>query len=521
MHTPTKVGTGAVPLTGPLPADTFCPQAQRRFVLIAAILASALGFIDGSVLAIATPAIRVDLGASLAEAQWISNAYALTLSALILVGGAAGDRFGLRHSFVAGIVLFIAASLACALTPNPAMLIAFRAVQGIGAAIMVPGSLAIIAKAYPKKERGRAIGIWAAASALTTALGPVLGGFVLSVFGNGIWRAIFAINLPLGLISIYLLLAKVPADAPAEKRSLDLGGAALAILAFGALAYGLTSMSGDGEGLMSGPSIAAGAVLLVVFIVFERRRREPMIDLSLFRVGAFAGANVATFFLYFALSANLFYLPMLMIAGWGLSAAEVGFIFLPLSALMAVLSGPVGQWSDRIGPRFPIASGSLVVALAFAGLALLAYWGIHSFWLGVFPLMALMGFGMALVVSPLSTAIMTAVEDKDTGAASGINNAVSRIGGLIAVAAMGSLAAWVYAGVLSTGAGTGLPGFGEPPPAGLAPGLDAARLAASDAAFAAVAAVTALLCLLSAITAWTTVSGERLPWVRDTANQQG
>ncbi|MER9075195.1 MFS transporter [Mesorhizobium sp. M0904] len=520
MHTPTKVGTGAIPLTGSLPADTFCPRA-RRFVLIAAILASALGFIDGSVLAIATPAIRVDLGASLAEAQWISNAYALTLSALILVGGAAGDRFGLRHSFVAGIVLFIAASLACALAPNPAMLIAFRAVQGIGAAIMVPGSLAIIAKAYPKKERGRAIGIWAAASALTTALGPVLGGFVLSVFGNGIWRAIFAINLPLGLISIYLLLAKIPADAPAEKRSLDLGGAALAILAFGALAYGLTSMSGDGEGLMSGPSIAAGAVLLVVFIVFERRRREPMIDLSLFRIGAFAGANVATFFLYFALSANLFYLPMLMIAGWGLSAAEVGFIFLPLSALMALLSGPVGQWSDRIGPRFPIASGSLVVALAFAGLALLAYWGIHSFWLGVFPLMALMGFGMALVVSPLSTAIMTAVEDKDTGAASGINNAVSRIGGLIAVAAMGSLAAWVYAGVLSTGAGTGLPGFGEPPPAGLAPGLDAARLAASDAAFAAVAAVTALLCLLSAITAWTTVSGERLPWVRDTANQQG
>ncbi|MER9895674.1 MFS transporter [Mesorhizobium sp. M0119] len=521
MHTPTKVGTGAVPLTGSLPADTFCPQAQRRFVLISAILASALGFIDGSVLAIATPAIRLDLGASLAEAQWISNAYALTLSALILVGGAAGDRFGLRHSFVAGIVLFIAASLACALAPNPAVLIAFRAIQGVGAAIMVPGSLAIIAKAYPKKERGRAIGIWAAASALTTALGPVLGGFVLSAFGDGIWRAIFAINLPLGLISIYLLLAKVPADAPAEKRSLDLGGAALAILAFGALAYGLTSMSGEGEGLMSGPSIAAGAVLLVVFIVFERRRREPMIDLSLFRIGAFAGANVATFFLYFALSANLFYLPMLMIAGWGLSAAEVGFIFLPLSALIAVLSGPVGQWSDRIGPRFPIASGSLVVALAFAGLALLAYWGIHNFWIGVFPLMALMGFGMALVVSPLSTAIMTAVEDKDTGAASGINNAVSRIGGLIAVAAMGSLAAWVYAGVLGTGAGSGIPGFGEPPPAGLAPGLDAARLAASDAAFAAVAAVTALLCLLSAITAWTTVSGERLPLARDAANQQG
>ena len=176
------------------------------------------------------------------------------------------------------------------------------------------------------------------------------------------------------------------------------------------------------------------------------------------------------------------------------------------------MSGPVGQWSDRIGPRFPIASGSLVVAVAFAGLAVLAYAGIHSFWWGVFPLMALMGLGMALVVSPLSTAVMTAVEDKDTGAASGINNAVSRIGGLIAVAAMGSLAAWVYAAALNSGAASGIPGFGEP--AGLAPDLDAARLAASDAAFAAVALVTALLCLLSAIVAWTTVSGERLPWPR-------
>lgn len=512
MHSPSEAA--AVPLSSPVADGTFCPRSRRQFVLIAAILASALGFIDGSILAIAMPAIRANLGASLAEAQWISNAYALTLSALILAGGAAGDRFGLRRAFVAGITVFVIASLACALAPNALVLIAFRAIQGIGAAIMVPGSLAIIAKAYPKQERGRAIGIWAAASALTTALGPVLGGLVLSTFGDGIWRAIFAVNLPLGLISIYLLIAKIPADAPAEKRSLDLGGAALATLAFGALAYGLTSMGAAGEGHMSGPSIAAGAVLLVVFVFFELRRREPMIDLSLFRNTAFAGANIATFFLYFALSANLFYLPMLLIAGWGLSTAEVGFIFLPLSVSIALLSGPVGQLSDRIGPRFPIACGSLVVAFAFAGLAVLTNAGVHSFWMGTFPLMALMGLGMALVVSPLSTAIMTAVEDKDTGAASGINNAVSRIGGLIAVAAMGSLAAWVYAAALGRDATTGIPGFGEPAPAGLAPALDAARLAAGDAAFSAVSLVTALLCLLSAIIAWTTISGQRLPWPR-------
>ncbi|RWM07921.1 MAG: MFS transporter [Mesorhizobium sp.] len=497
---------------------TFCPQMQRKFVLVAAILASALGFIDGSILAIAMPALRADLGAGLAEAQWISNAYALTLSALILAGGAAGDRFGLRRAFVTGIALFIAASLACAVAPDPAILIAFRAIQGIGAAIMVPGSLAIIAKAYPKKERGRAIGIWAAASALTTALGPVLGGFVLTTFGNGVWRAIFAINLPLGLISIYLLLAKVPADKPTEKRSLDLGGAALATLAFGLLAYGLTAMNAEGTGLMSGPAIVAGVVLLFVFIFYEFRRRDPMIDLGLFRIHAFAGANLATFFLYFALSANLFYLPMLLIAGWRLSEAEVGFIFLPLSALIALLSGPVGQWSDGIGPRFPIASGSMVVAIAFAGLALLAHFGIHNFWTGTFPLMALMGLGMAQVVSPLSTAVMTSVEDKDTGAASGINNAVSRVGGLIAVAAMGSLAAWVYARM--TGSATGIPGFGEPPASGLAANLDAVRVAASDSAFTAVAVVTALLCVLASLTAWFTIPGQASPWPRQSDDER-
>ena len=492
-------------------SSTFCPQQRRRYVLIAAILASALGFIDGSILAIAMPVIRLDLGATFVEAQWISNSYALMLSALILAGGAAGDRFGLRRTFIAGIALFLAASLACALAPDPTWLIAFRAVQGVGAAIMIPGSLAIIAKAYPKAERGRAIGIWAAASALTTALGPVLGGLALSSFDASIWRAIFAINLPLGALALYLLLAKVPADSPSEPRALDLGGGALATLAFGMLAYGLTSMSAENAGAMAGWSyaaIVAGMLFLVAFLAWERRHRQPMIDLALFRSSAFAGANVATFFLYFALSANLFYLPMLMVAGWGLSTAEVGFIFLPLSVAIAVLSGPVGNLSDRVGPRLPIAAGSLLVAISFAGLAAMTGAGIHAFWLGAFALSVLMGLGMALVVSPLSTAIMTAVEDEDTGAASGINNAVSRIAGLIAVAAMGAVAALVYSRTL--GGEGALPGFGELPTAALAPDAETLRRAASDAAFAAVAWVTAALCVVSAITAWMTVPGEGL-----------
>ena len=277
-------------------------------MLFAAILASALGFIDGTVVSIAIPAIRSDIGATFADAQWISNAYAVTLSALILAGGAAGDNFGLRRTFVIGIVLFIMASLACALAPGPSSLIAARAVQGIGAAIMVPGSLAIIAKAYPKEERGRAIGIWAASSALTTALGPVIGGLILSTFGAGVWRLIFAINLPLGAVAVYLLLFKVPADKPAERRDLDLSGAAIATAGLGALAYGLTALSSGDAGSIVLPLafVVVGIFVFVGFILWERRQHDPMVDLSFFRSGAFSGANAATFFLYFALPESCF-----------------------------------------------------------------------------------------------------------------------------------------------------------------------------------------------------------------------
>jgi MFS family permease len=228
-----------------------------------------------------------------------------------------------------------------------------------------------------------------------------------------------------------------------------------------------------------------------------------MVDLSLFRSGAFSGANAATFFLYFALSGILFYLPMLLIAGWGLSEVETGLIFAPLSVAIAVLSGTIGKLSDRIGPRLPIAAGSVVVAVSLAGLALAVGGGLHDFWLAIFPAMTLMGIGMALVVSPLSTAVMTSVEDEETGAASGINNAVSRVAGLIAVAALGGVATFSYASVL--GETPGVPGFGEP--SNLPTDLDAVRLAASDAAFAAIAWVTAALSALSAIIAWTTIPG--------------
>jgi len=486
-------------------ALTFCPPASRKFVLAAAILASSMGFIDGSVVSVAMAAIRADLGASLIDAQWISNAYALTLSALILVGGAAGDRFGLRATFIFGIALFVAASVACAVAPNAASLIAFRAIQGAGAAIMVPCSLALIAKAYPKAERSAAIGLWAAASGMTTALGPVIGGVAIAIFGDSVWRAIFAINLPLGAVAIYLLIARVPGDRPTQHKRLDLAGALLATVGFGGLAYGLTALGAEVDAnRLAMIAIVGGLVAIAVFVWWQLRATAPMVDLSLFSNRAFAGANVATFLLYFALSAILFFLPMALIAGWNISPASVGLLFLPLSASIALLSGLAGRLAGRIGPRVPIAAGSAIVAAAFAGLGVMTMAGWHSFWGSAFPAMIVMGLGMALVVSPLSSAVMTVVDDEQTGAASGINNAVSRIAGLIAVASMGALASLVYAAWLGELAALA-PQFGAAPEIALDAHVDLMRIAAGDAALAIVALVSAGFCVFAAIVTLLTV----------------
>ncbi len=490
------------------PTSTFCPQASRKYVLAAAILASSMGFIDGSVVSVAMPAIRADIGASLAEAQWISNAYALTLSALILAGGAAGDRFGLRQTFIFGIAFFAIASVACAMAPDAQILIAFRALQGCGAAIMVPCSLAIIAKAYPKNERAAAIGIWASASAVTSALGPAIGGLALSLFDDSVWRAIFAINLPLGAISIFLLAVKVPADRPAASKRLDLAGAILATIGFGALAFGLTALGEGSREISATPAIVIGLLAIAAFVWWERIIREPMVDLSLFAIPAFAGANIATFLLYFSLSAILFFLPMALIAGWGISPAETGLLFLPLSVAIALLSGGVGKWSGRVGAKWPIAIGCAVVALAFLALGLMTHAGWQSFWGNAFPAMVVMGLGMALVVSPLSAVVMTVVDDDRTGSASGINNAVSRVAGLIAVASMGAVASWVYASAIGADAAS-MPEFGAMAPAGLDTAFESIRIAASDTAFAAVAYVSAGFCLLAAVISLLTIPGGR------------
>ena len=494
---------------------TFCPAERRRFVLVAAILASSMGFIDGSVISIATPAIRADLGATLADAQWISNSYLLLLSALLLIGGAAGDRFGLRNVFGLGIGLFVGASLVCAVAPDPGFLIVARAVQGLGAAFMVPGSLAIIAKAYPKEERGRAIGLWAAASSLTTILGPVLGGLLLTSLGDWSWRLVFAINLPLGGVALALLL-RVPADQPEAGRRLDAVGGGVATVALLLLALGLTGSGENGAPALSQTLMlcSAGLALLVGFLIWEARTRAPMLPLRLFTHIGFSGAQGLTFALYFSLSAVMFYLPMTMIGGWGASPAVVSIVLLPLGIALTLLSPWAGRLADSIGPGPMIAGGSVLVAIAFAALGLLA--PTQDVWFVVLPLMALFGIGMGLVVSPLSTAVMTSVADADTGTASGVNNAVARVAGLFAVATMGGVVAVVFEQALGPAAELAV-FFGVVPAEPLPPETEALRLAATNAAFAAVCYVTAGLSLLSALIAWLTLE-RRLGGGRASAN---
>jgi len=449
-----------------------------------------MGFIDSSVTAVALPAIRASLSASLEAAQWISNAYLLTLSALVLAGGAMGDRFGIGRVFAWGIAGFVLCSLACAAALDAGQMIAARALQGVAAGVMVPGSMALVARAYPRAERGRALGLWAAATTATTALGPVLGGVLLSIGGGEIWRAIFALNLPLGLAALTLLRRYALPDRGRPGIPIDLAGAGLAVLGLGLVAGGLTTPS-----RLAWPMAVTGLGCLAGFLIWEARARHPMIRLGMFANRAFAAANLATFLLYVAITGIGFYLPMTAMSAWGQSPIAVTLAFLPTSIQIALLSSPVGRLADRIGPFPLMAGGALVVAVAQAGLLLVA--PAPDFWGQIFPLMILSGFGIALVVAPLTIAVMAEAGETEQGAASGINNVVARAATLVAVAALGRIAAAGYGEV-----GPGLPGFGltaETP----------AHLAATGVAFGWMAGVALACSLASALVCATQIRRRR------------
>ena len=404
-----------------------------------------MAFIDGTVVNIAIPVLQRSLGATVTDTQWIVDAYLIVLSSLLLAGGALGDQLGRRRVFMTGIALFAVASIACGAAPSPAILIIARAVQGLGAALLVPGSLAIIAATYPVEERGRAIGTWSALTSLANVAGPLLGGWLVQSFT---WRAAFYINVPIAIVTLAITWRAMPPDKPGGGEvKVDWWGSLLVTIALGSLAFAMIEAPSRGVFGVVGAAAIAGVIALIVFVLVERRSANPMMPLSLFRSRSFTAANVLTLFLYASLSAMLFLLPFNLLQVQHYTPLQAGMALLPFVVTMSLLSRWMGALADRIGARLLLVVGPLIVAAGFALFTLPSIGG--SYWTTFFPAIMTMAVGMSIVVAPLTTTVMTSIDDeRHTGAASGINNTVARAAGLLAIALFGALAIMVFAGNL-------------------------------------------------------------------------
>ena len=406
-------------------------------MVLATVLGSSIASLDATVVNVALPRIGQDLGAGLLGLQWTVNAYTLTLSAFLLLGGSLGDLYGRRRFFVVGVVLFMAASIICTVAPTVAMLIAARALQGVGGALLVPGSLAILEASFHPDDRSPAIGAWSGFGGIAVAIGPLLGGWLVQAVS---WRLIFLINVPLAVAVIWLSLRHVPETRdPHAARGLDLNGAALAALGLAGVIYALTEGSSRG---WSSPIVVfsgvGGVLALAAMLVVEARSPHPMLPLTLFRTRQFAAANLVTLIVYAALGGSVFLLPVVLQKTVGLSPLASGAALAPVTILMLILSARAGRLSRRIGPRLPMTLGPIVAGI---GLMLLTRLGPGSTYVaGVLPAVVVFGLGLSLTVAPLTSTVLAAISEEHAGVASAINNAVSRVAGLLAVAALPTLA---------------------------------------------------------------------------------
>jgi len=402
-------------------------------VLVVAIAGSAMVFIDGTAVNVALPTLQRELNADAASLQWVVEGYSLVLSAFILIGGALGDRFGRRLTFLLGVGLFAGASLLCALSQNMVELNVARCLQGLGGAFATPGSLALISAAYAGPGRGKAIGTWSGFSSLTAAAGPLLGGWLTQTYS---WRWVFLINVPVALFIVVASLLHVPEsrDAHASQR-VDLLGALLATSGLGLITYGLISLQGSSQNTAPLLACAAGVALSALFVFYESRVTGPMVPLDIFKNRVFSGANIYTLFLYAAIGGSLFFVPFDLQYVQGYTPLEAGAALLPFVAIVFLSSRWSGGLVERIGARLPLMLGALIAA---AGLVAFAFTGIdRSYWISFFPATVIFGCGAALFVAPLTTTVMDALSTERSGIASGVNNAVARVAGVLAIAILG------------------------------------------------------------------------------------